>query len=48
MYYLYNENKGADQLHSYCAADLRLFFAYMYVLGLQCLIICQKLGYVCF
>ena len=24
LYYLYSENKGADQLCSYCAADLRL------------------------
>ena len=28
LYYPYSENKGADQLCSYCAADLRLFFAY--------------------
>ena len=27
MYYPYSENKGADQLCSYCIADLRLFFA---------------------
>ena len=26
MYYLYSENKDADQLRSYCAADLRLCF----------------------
>ena len=26
VYYLYSENKGADQLRSYCAADLRLCF----------------------
>ena len=26
MYYPYSENKGADQLRSYCAADLRLCF----------------------
>ena len=26
LYYPYSENKGADQLRSYCAADLRLFF----------------------
>ena len=26
LYYLCNENKGADQLRSYCAADLRLCF----------------------
>ena len=26
LYYPYSENKGADQLHSYYAADLRLCF----------------------
>ena len=26
LHYLCNENNGADQLHSYCAADLRLCF----------------------
>ena len=26
MYYLCSENKGADQLCSYCTADLRLCF----------------------
>ena len=26
LQYLYSENKGADQLRSYCAADLRLCF----------------------
>ena len=26
LYYLYSENKGADQLRIYCAADLRLCF----------------------
>ena len=26
MYYLCSENKGADQLCSYCSADLRLCF----------------------
>ena len=26
FYYLCSENKGADQLRSYCAADLRLCF----------------------
>ena len=26
LYYPYNENKGADQLRSYCAADLHLCF----------------------
>ena len=28
MYYPCGENKGADQLCSYCTADLRLCFAY--------------------
>ena len=28
MYYLCNENKGADQLHGYRACDLRFVFAY--------------------
>ena len=28
MYYLFSENKGADQLRSYREADLRLVFAY--------------------
>ena len=27
MYYLCSENKGADQLRSYCETDLRLFFS---------------------
>ena len=26
LYYLCSENKGANQLRSYCAADLRLCF----------------------
>ena len=26
LYYLCSENKGADQLHGYCAADLHLCF----------------------
>ena len=26
LHYPCSENKGADQLRSYCAADLRLFF----------------------
>ena len=26
LYYLYSENKGADQLHGYREADLRLCF----------------------
>ena len=25
LYYPYGKNKGADQLHSYCAADLCLY-----------------------
>ena len=28
LYYPYSENKGADQLCSYCAADLVFVFAY--------------------
>ena len=28
LYYPYSKSKGADQLRSYWAADLRLFFAY--------------------
>ena len=27
LFYPCSENKGADQLHSYCEADLRLVFA---------------------
>ena len=30
MYYLYSKNKGADQLRSYCAADLRLCNVFAY------------------
>ena len=31
MYYMCSENKGADQLHGYCTADLRLCSCiYMY------------------
>ena len=30
--YLYSGNKGADQLYSYCAADLHLVFAYAKIL----------------
>ena len=26
LYYPYSANKGADQLRSYCEADLRLYF----------------------
>ena len=29
MHYPSSKNKGADQLCSYCAADLRLLFAYV-------------------
>ena len=29
LYYLCNENKGADQLHGYRAADLHLCFSHM-------------------
>ena len=29
MYYLCGESKGADQLHGYRKADLRLFFSHM-------------------
>ena len=34
MYNLFSKNKGADQLRSYCAADLRLCFR-----------ICEKAGF---
>ena len=30
MYYPSSENKGADQLSSYCEADLRLCFVFLY------------------
>ena len=33
MYYPSSENKGADQLRSYCAADLRLLFSHMQKIG---------------
>ena len=33
FYYPYSENKGADQLCSYCAADLRLCFRIMQKAG---------------
>ena len=33
MYYLLSEKKGADQLCSYCAADLRLSFLHMQKAG---------------
>ena len=29
LYYLVSENKGGDQLRSYCEADLRLLFSHM-------------------
>ena len=34
MYYPCSENKGPDQLHSYCEADLRI-----------CFLICKTLGF---
>ena len=33
MYYLCSENKGADQLHGYSAADLHLYFSHMQKAG---------------
>ena len=39
LYYLYSENKGADQLHGFCAADLCSYRADD--LGL-CFRICKK------
>ena len=33
MYYPCSENKGADQLCSYCTADLRLCFEHMQIVG---------------
>ena len=33
MYYPCSENKGADQLRSYCEADLRLLFSPMQIVG---------------
>ena len=36
LYYLYSENKGADQLHSYCKADLRLCFCLCRLLVFPC------------
>ena len=29
LYYLCSQNKGDDQLRSYCKADLRLLFSHM-------------------
>ena len=29
LYYLYSKNDDADQLHGYCAADLRLMYSHM-------------------
>ena len=36
MYYPYSENKGADQLSSYCEADLRLCFRICRLLVFPC------------
>ena len=36
MYYPSNENKGADQLRSYCEADLRLCFRLCRLLVFPC------------
>ena len=36
MYYLCSENKGADQLRSYCEADLRLCFRLCRMLVFPC------------
>ena len=33
LYYPCSENKGADQLRSYCEADLRLLFSPMQIVG---------------
>ena len=33
LYYPSSENKGADQLRSYCEADLRLCFRIMQIVG---------------
>ena len=33
LYYLCSENKGADQLCSYCTADLRLCFSPKHFVG---------------
>ena len=36
LYYPCSENKGADQLRSYCEADLRLCFHLCRLLGFPC------------
>ena len=36
LYYLCSENKGADQLSSYCTADLRLCFSICRLLDFPC------------
>ena len=36
LYYPYRENKGADQLCSYCTADLRLCFRLCILLVFSC------------
>ena len=36
LYYLSSENKGADQLCSYCTADLRLCFRLSILLACSC------------
>ena len=36
LYYPYSENKGADQLRSYCEADLRLCFRLCILLVFPC------------
>ena len=36
MYYPCSENKGTDQLRSYCEADLRLCFRLCRLLGFPC------------
>ena len=36
LYYPCSENKGADQLRSYCEADLRLCFRLCRLLGFPC------------
>ena len=33
MYYLYSENRDADQIRSYCEADLRLCLRIMQIVG---------------
>ena len=36
LFYPFSENKGADQLHSYCEADLRLCFCLCRLLVFPC------------